>query len=123
MFTLIWRKYLPVIFVLLKKSSQEEQIVGLNQTDFDRASGRRKMKFSFINLQLNNGKINNDVKHAAIAKDLAELLQQDVLTGKYIKEHCYEFSLNNDFKLTIKNISLTENPEILEEEIAEVENS
>lgn len=123
MFTLIWRKYLPVIFVLIKKSTQGEQVVGLNQTDFDRASGRRKMKFSFTNLQLNKGKVNNDAKHAAIAKDLAELLQQDALTGKYIRTQCYEFSLSNDFQLTIKNNSVLEDSEILEEEIAEVENS
>ncbi|HRQ52579.1 MAG TPA: hypothetical protein PLR74_18675 [Agriterribacter sp.] len=103
MFTQTWKKYLPVIAILLKRSASADQILDLNYTDFERGTGGRKIKFSFSRLQLNKGRINLAFKQAAVAKELAELLREDELTKKIIAEQCLEFSLNNHFQLSIKN--------------------
>ena len=38
MYTHIWKKYLPIIRILLKKSITESQVLDLNRIDFERAS-------------------------------------------------------------------------------------
>ena len=103
MFSQIWKKYLPVIIILMKRSTSGEQTLNMNHTDFERAAGGRKIKFSFTNLQLNKGRINNLAKHLPLAKDLSLLLQENELSKKLIKEQQFEFSMNNQFQLTIKN--------------------
>ena len=103
MFTQTWKKYLPVIIILLKRSAQGEQILSMNHTDFERAAGGRKIKFSFTNLQLNKGRINNDEKHTPVAREFATVLQEDGFTGRFIRGQHFEFALNKEFKLIIRN--------------------
>jgi hypothetical protein len=103
MFTQTWKKYLPVIAILLKRSSASVQTLNMNHTDFERAAGGRKIKYSFSQLQLNKGRINTAVKQAPLAKELAVLLQEDELTRKLLIDQHFEFSLSNDFLLTIRN--------------------
>jgi len=103
MFKPTWRKYLPVMTILLKRSTGSEQLLKMNHTDFERAVAGRKTKFSFSHLQLNNGKINSEVKHNPIAKELAELLQEDSSTMRILAGKRYEFEMNNDFQLVIRN--------------------
>lgn len=103
MFKPTWRKYLPVMTILLKRSTGSDQVLNMNHTDFERAVAGRKTKFSFSQLQLNNGKINSEVKHNPIAKELAELLQEDSSTTRILAGKRYEFEMNNDFQLVIRN--------------------
>ena len=103
MFTQTWKKYLPVIIILLKRSVNGDQVLKMNLTDFERAAGGRKIKYSFTNLLLTNGKINNMVQHSHLAKELGVLLQEDEHTRKLIQKQHLEFSMSNDIKLTIKN--------------------
>jgi hypothetical protein len=103
MFTQTWKKYLPVIAILIKRSASGDQTLSMNHTDFERAAGGRKIKYSFSQLQLNNGRINTAIKQAPLAKEFAELLQEDELTRRLLPGHQFEFSLSNDFQLTIKN--------------------
>lgn len=103
MFTQTWKKYLPVIAILIKRSASADQTLSMNHTDFERAAGGRKIKYSFSQLQLNNGRINTAIKQAPLAKEFAELLQEDELTRRLLPGHQFEFSLSNDFQLTIRN--------------------
>lgn len=118
MFTQTWKKYLPVIIILLKRSAQGEQILSMNQTDFERAAGGRKMKYSFNNLQLNKGRLNTIENHSPVARELASTLQEDSFTNKFIANQNLEFALSNDFKLTIRNTTPLPEPT---EEITEHE--
>jgi hypothetical protein len=104
MFSQTWKKYLPVIIILIKRSATSEQKVSLNTTDFERAAGGRKIKFSFSGLQLNKGRVNNDVKNSPFAKEFAAVLQEDDVTKRLIADQYLEFSLNNQLEITIKNI-------------------
>jgi hypothetical protein len=103
MFTQTWKKYLPVIAILIKRSASGDQTMRLNNTDFERAAGGRKIKFSFTHLQLNKGRINTQIKQAAVAKELATVLQEDDIIKKLLTDQWLEFALSNDFTLTIKN--------------------
>lgn len=103
MFTQTWKKYLPVIVILLKRSAGGAQTLNMNHTDFERAAGGRKIKYSFSQLQLKNGRINTAVKQLPLAKEFAVLLQEDELTRKLLPGQNFEFSMSNDFLLTIKN--------------------
>lgn len=103
MFSQVWKKYLPVIVILLKRSVNGEQTLSMNPSDFQRAAGGRKIKYSFTNLQLTNGRINNMVKHQPLAREFAEIMQEDEIIRKFLQHKLFEFSMNNGFQLSIKN--------------------
>lgn len=118
MFSQTWKKYLPVLAILLKRSAGENQTLSMNNTDFERAAGGRKIKYSFSQLQLNKGRINTEVKHTPMAKELAVVLQEDDTIQKILAGQFFEFSMTNDFKLTIKNNTPPAEP-IIEAELEE----
>jgi len=103
MFSHVWKKYLPVIIILLKRSVTGEQTLSMNPSDFQRAAGGRKIKYSFANMQLTNGRINNTVKHQPLAREFAVTLQEDEIIRKFLQHKHFEFSMNNSFQLSIKN--------------------
>ncbi len=108
MFNQTWKKYLPVITILLKRSASSEQTFNLNHTDFERASGGRKMKWSIPAMSLRNGRIQNHAtKQTAIATEMLAEMQADEQISKLLKMHTFEISMTNDFKLTIKNITIS----------------
>lgn len=104
MYTHIWNKYLPIIKILLKKSSTTEQVLNLNRIDFERAGGR-KAGYKF-NIDFSNGKISNVISGFPMASDLGYLLLQDEVIKNLLKDNDYRVSLNTKFQLTIKNTSL-----------------
>ncbi|HEY6063899.1 MAG TPA: hypothetical protein VIV35_09845 [Chitinophagaceae bacterium] len=103
MFSQVWKKYLPVIAILMKRSVNGDQSLSMNPSDFQRAAGGRKIKYSFTNLQLTNGRINNTVKHQPLAREFAVTLQEDEMIRKILPQKHFEFSMNNSFQLSIKN--------------------
>lgn len=103
MFTQTWKKYLPVIAILIKRSGSGEQTLAMNNTDFERAAGGRKIKYSFNNMHLNDARIDNTFKHTPLAKEFAQLLQENELTKPLLKKQNLEFSMNSEFHLVIRN--------------------
>jgi hypothetical protein len=102
MFTQTWNKYLPIIKILMKRSSTGPQTLDMNQTDFQRAAGGRKVKFTFT-VVLHKGRIQNITSPPPLARELSIILQEDDMTRKLVRQQDYEFSLNSGFQLTIKN--------------------
>ena len=115
MFEQTWKKYLPVIVILLKRSVNGEQLLHMNNTDFQRAAGGRKIKFSFYDLQLNDGRLSNSSGPSTFANEFAMVLQTNELTRTLEKNQQFEFSMNNQFQLVIKNITAATEPK--EEEL------
>ncbi len=120
MFTQTWKKYLPVILILMKRASQEDQVLKVNQTDFERAAGGRKIKFSFSNVELKKARLNSQAKHSPFAKDFATVLQEDDTTRSFLLQRWFEFSMSTDFQLTIKHHPLEPEPS---QDTAELENN
>lgn len=103
MFTQTWKKYLPVIILLMKRSDKEEQVLGMNYTDFQRAAAGKKIKLTFSNVQIKNGRINAESKPSPLATDLMVVLQENQQSGSLMRDKLFEFSMNSDFQLTIRN--------------------
>jgi len=118
MFIQTWNKYLPIIKILFKRSVAAEQTLAMNSTDFQRAAGGRKVKYSF-SIVLVKGRIQNSDAPPPLAKDLVAALQQDDVTRSFIRQNELELSMNNSFQLTIKNTT----PPPLETEPDEKENA
>ena len=123
MFSQTWKKYLPVISILIKRTAQGEQMLALNNTDFDRAAGGRKIKYSFNHLQLNKGRNNTDVKHTPFAKEFSVILQEDENVQKLLATLQLEFSLNNQLQLRIRNTAVEEVTTTDEPDVAAAETS
>ncbi len=123
MFSQVWKKYLPVIVILLKRSANGDQTLSMNPSDFQRAAGGRKIKYSFANLQLINARINNMVKHQPLAREFAEIMQEDENIRKFLQKKHFEFSMNNGFQLSIKNNTPPAEPVAVNEEAGETEKS
>lgn len=101
MFTNIWNKYLPVIKILLKRSSKQgEQLLAINQSDFERAGLARKSgnKFSLLFKQ---GKVDNVIMPSPIAAELANGLLQNEDTKALLAEHDYRIALDTKYQLHI----------------------
>ena len=102
MFTQTWRKYLPVIQILLKRSVQGEQLLQMNHTDFERAAAGRKIRYSFNNLELVNARMNNQLKQPPFAKEFAAFLLEEENMKRFLMDKHVEFSMTNAFSLSIK---------------------
>ena len=102
MFLQTWSKYLPVIKILLKRSINAQQTLDMNSTDFQRASGGKKVKFTF-SVQLVKGRAQAGENLPPVAKDLIFVLQEDNATNKFMQQNEVEFAVNSDFQLYIKN--------------------
>jgi hypothetical protein len=120
MFTQTWKKYLPVILILMKRATQEGQVLKVNQTDFERAAGGRKIKFSFSNVELKKARLNSHAKHSPFAKEFATVMQEDEIMRAYLLQRWFEFSMSTDFQLTIKQHPLEAEPS---QDGAELENN
>jgi hypothetical protein len=93
------------------------QTLDMNKSDFQRAAGGKKVKFTF-SILLVKGRIRGLDNPPPLAKDLAAALQQDDTTNSFIRENELEISMNSDFQLLIKNITPEADPEPKIEETA-----
>ena len=103
MFSQTWKKYLPVIIILMKRSGRGEQVLNMNSSDFARAAGGKKARLTFSSVQLNNGRLNSLIDTPPLAMDLILSLQENDLSKKIISNQNFEFTLKSNFQLTIKN--------------------
>jgi hypothetical protein len=101
-FIQVWKKYLPVIVLLLKKSANSPQVLQLSGFDFTKAAGGRKLNYNF-DIELINGRLNPEEKQSTIAKDFVIFLQEEPTVKSLLKKQQVRFSLNNKFELTITN--------------------
>ncbi|HET9056018.1 MAG TPA: hypothetical protein VFN30_04135 [Chitinophagaceae bacterium] len=86
----------------MKKSVAEDQLLTLSSIDFLRATGGRKVKFTF-DAQLVNGKLSHSDKQTTLIRDLVLILQEDETIKKFITEQSILLTMDNNFLLRIKN--------------------
>ncbi len=104
MYNHIWKKYLPIIKILLKKSATEEQVLNLNRVDFERAGTGRKAGYKFT-IEFNDGKVGNVISGSTLATHLAAVILEDDSAKQILSDSNYEVSLNTKFQLSIKNVT------------------
>ncbi len=105
MFTQTWKKYLSIIIILIKRSSNGPQEMQLNFSDFERAAGGRKIKFNFVNMQLHNGRQQYGEKLPPVATDLMQVLQENDIAAALLKTQHLTFAMTTGMTLTITNTS------------------
>jgi len=104
MYTSIWRKYLPIIKILLNRTATTDQVLNLNRVDFERAGSGRKAGYKFT-IELNNGKVRNVISGSPLALNLATVLLEDDANADILRNNHYEISLNTKFQLITKNLN------------------
>jgi hypothetical protein len=103
MYNHIWKKYLPIIRILMKKSAiGGDQMLDLNRVDFERAGTGRKAGYKFT-IEFTDGKVGNVISGSTLAMHLASVILEDDSARQIISESNYEISLNTKFQLSIKN--------------------
>lgn len=102
MFNQVWNKYLPIIKILLKRSANGDQTLEMNRTDFERAAGGRKVKYTF-NTVFRKTRMENAPKQPPVVKALAAILMEDDMTRQLFRKQDFEISMNTSFHLMIKN--------------------
>lgn len=107
MYNHIWKKYLPIIKILMKKSSTGDQLLDLNRVDFERAGTGRKAGYKFT-IEFTDGKVGNVISGSTLAMHLASVILEDDAAKQILKDNNYEISLNTKFQLTIKNVTVAE---------------
>ncbi|HEX8019513.1 hypothetical protein [Mucilaginibacter sp.] len=105
-YLMTWQKYMPVIRLHLKRSMQEEQQFKLNITDFEAAGSRGKSGYTF-SINMENGKVTNNISGSAVARDLYELLKADNAIKELLKDKNVKVSVGKSFVLSIKTTHLS----------------
>ncbi len=103
MYNHIWKKYLPIVKILMKKSNAGEQVLALNRVDFERAGTGRKAGYKFT-IEFTDGKVGNVISGSPLAMHLAQVIMEDEAARVILNENNYEVSLNTKFQLTIKHV-------------------
>lgn len=101
-----WKRYLPVIRLHLKKSLTEEQQFKLNIQDFESAGDRGKSGYMF-NIQLENGKVINNIGGSPVARDLFEALKSDDAIKAILQDKSVKISVGKSFVLSIKTTHIS----------------
>ncbi|RYY60789.1 MAG: hypothetical protein EOO05_08685 [Chitinophagaceae bacterium] len=117
MYTYTWRKYLPLIRLLLKKSATATQTVALNQTDFLKFSKSRKPALTFT-IDIREGKY-SVLKLPSIAAELLEILMEDPASRTFIRAGQYNLTLAKNYQLVITNLAAVENTPAADEAASE----
>lgn len=104
-YTQIWTKYIPVIRILLKRTTQSDQTLNLNRMDFERVGSARKAGYKFT-IEFVNGKVANVISNLPMAPELAAAMQEDPVIRELIAANDYIVSLNTKYQLNMKNTSL-----------------
>ena len=101
----VWNKYLPAIRILIKKAITKEQIIGINQSDIEKAVGIKKSGYRFsINFIKGRPELlysNND-----IARGLINVLSGDEVIKECLTNSSCTFLFTSKYQLQIKNTPL-----------------
>ena len=102
MYNQIWIKYLPVIRILIKRAITNDQLLSVNQSDFDRSGKGRKAGFSF-NIEFINGLLSSNSKETEFARAFINVLKEDEIVKGLLSANNYAFVFTSKFQLRIKN--------------------
>ena len=99
MYTYTWKKYIPVIRLLLKKAASSEQQVTLSRIDFERAGSTRKPS-CFFTIELVKGRfsVDNPLAQPLAARELLQVMQEDEVIRLLLREHRYQVRFNSQYQ-------------------------
>jgi hypothetical protein len=95
-----WRKYKPAIQALMKAALEAPQEYPLSAHEFKAIGDSPKSGYAF-NLEIENGKLINDISGSAVARDLWAMIKESSSAFKHAQSHHYKISLSSKFLLQI----------------------
>ena len=101
MYTYTWKKYLPVIRLLLKRAATADQQMSLNRIDFEKGNKTRKPVVSF-SFEIIEGKLQM-LNLPVAGKDLLEILMQDDTARTLLRQNHYFISLDSNLQLSVRS--------------------
>jgi hypothetical protein len=102
MYVHVWNKYLPIIKIMMKKSSSGPQVLDLNRIDFERAGSGRKAGYKFT-IEFVQARVSNIISGSPLASDLAAVLLNDPASRAILVNSDINISLNTKFQLSFLN--------------------
>jgi hypothetical protein len=108
MYLQAWRKYLPVIMILIKRSAQSPQTLAMDMNDFVKSSGGKKLKLGFTGFSLDKGRMTINPTHPQIAKDLVMLLQESDRAKELVISRKLLFAMDNECLLQISDTAIVQ---------------
>jgi hypothetical protein len=106
MYNAIWKKYLSVIRILLKRTANEEQSLQLNVSDFEKTGPQKKTGFNFT-LKFSNGRVDDLAGMSTTAKELAGVLLAEPQIRDILQQGAYELRMSSKFVLNLKQVRET----------------
>lgn len=101
MYIQVWKKYLPIIRILMKRAVSSNQTLDMNRIDFERAGSGRKAGYKF-NIEFFQARVANVISGSPLAVDLAMVMLQDPAAKELFEKDDYKLSLNTKFQLIIE---------------------
>ncbi len=100
MYTQLWKKYLPVIRLLLKKTGDNNQKLQLYKHEFEATGARNKLGYIF-SLEMVNGKAVNKSNKTAVSNDLCVLMGENEAIAAWMKDQQIKISVNRACEMTL----------------------
>ena len=100
----LWKRYLPVFAIQLKKAITEEQEITFVKSDLHSLGNRNKSDYSF-SLEVQNGKVKNNISGSAVARDLYDVLISDPKVKELLQGNHFKLSLGKAYILKIVNLA------------------
>ena len=107
MYSAIWKKYLSVIRILIKRTVNENQSLQLNASDFEKKGPLKKTGFNFV-LTFTNGRVDDLASLSNPAKELSDVLLQEPQIKELLMRGEYQISMNSKFVMGIKLVPAPE---------------
>jgi len=104
MYSVIWKKYLSVIRILLKRAVNEDQSLQINASDFEKTGPQKKTGFNFT-LKFSNGRVDDLAGLSATAKELVAVLLEEPQIRELLQQGEYHLTMNSKFQLGISSKS------------------
>lgn len=97
-YTRVWKKYLPVIRMKMKKAVSAEQELQLDEIDFKMPGKKAVSGYSF-SLEIDKGSVSNNIAGAVAARTLLDVLKEDQVSRELLSKHKVKISLDRKFCL------------------------
>ena len=96
----LWQRYMPVIRLQMKNAVNGLKEIKMSKREFE-VYGKRKVSDYVINLEINNGKVANNIKGSAVTRDLFDVLSSDDSCKVLLAERNYKLNMGKEFILRI----------------------
>lgn len=101
----LWKKYLPAIRLLLKKTGTVPQKLQLYKHEFEKTGARNKLGYVFT-LELVNGKPINKSNKTAVAADLYQVMTENEAVALWLKDQRIKISVGRSCEMNMQQMSV-----------------